>query len=70
MDSFQQAQELLLEHQLSIQLCLKYFIAYVRPALLFGTIVLPFSRFQYLEFDKLQNQVLRRIVDSRRIEGE
>ena len=40
------------------------------PALLFGTAVLPLSKFQYLEFDKLQRKMLRRIVGWRRIERE
>ena len=68
--AFHKHKSVLLEHKLSIKLRLKYFDACVGPALLFGTAVLPLSRFQYAEFDKFQRKMLRRIVDWRRVERE
>ena len=60
--AFHKHKSVLLEHKLSIKLRLKYFDACVGLALLFGTAVLPLSRFQYAEFDKFQMKMMRRVV--------
>ena len=62
--------KVLLDHNISLQLRLKYFDTCVGPALLFGTAVLPMTRTQLQDLDRLQRKMLRRIVGWRRIEGE
>ena len=62
--------KVLLDHNISLQLRLKYFDACVGPAILFGTAVLPMTRTQLQDLDRLQRKMLRRIVGWRRIEGE
>ena len=53
----------LLNRNVSLQLRLKYFDVCIGPALLFGTSVLPISKAQLQEFDRLHRKMLRRIVD-------
>ena len=62
--------KVLLDHNISLQLRLKYFDACVGPAILFGTAALPMTRTQLQDLDRLQRKMLRRIVDWRRIEEE
>ena len=68
--SFHKQKSILLDHNVSLHLRLKYFDACVGPAFLFGIAVLPLSRFQIQKMDILQRKMLRRIVGWRRSEGE
>ena len=52
----------LLDHNISLQLRLKYLDACVGPAILFWTVVLPMTRTQLQDLDRLQRKMLRRIV--------
>ena len=70
MDSFPQAQECILGISIIYKVAFKYFDTCIGPTLLVGIRVFSLSRFQYLEFDKLQMKMLRCIVDWRRIEKE
>ena len=62
--------KVLLDHNISLQLQLKYFDACVGPAIPFGTAILPMPKIQLQDFDRLQRTMLRRIMGCGRIEGE
>ena len=60
--SFHKHKSALLDPHVSLQLRLKYFDACVGPTILFGMVAFPMTRNQIEDMDRLQRQMLRRIV--------
>ena len=68
--SFHKHKSVLLDHNVSLRLRLKYFDTSIAPSMLFAIIVLPMTKGRLQELDKLQRKMLRRIVGWRRIINE
>ena len=68
--SFHKHISVLLDDHVSLQLRLKYFDICIGPMILFGMAVFPTTRGQIEDMDRLQRQMLRRIIGWRRVDGE
>ena len=68
--AFAKHKAVLLDHNVSLKLRLKYFDASIDPAILFGTPVMPMTKVQLQEMDRIQKKMLRRIVGWRRMDDE
>ena len=60
--AFAKHKAVLLDHNISLKLRLKYFAAHIGPVILFGTPVVPMTTIQLDEIDKIQRKTMRRIV--------
>ena len=60
----------LLDHNVYLKLRLKYFATSIGSAILFGTPVMPMTKVQLQEMDRIQRKMLRRTVGWRRVDDE
>ena len=68
--AFAKHQTILLDHNASLKLRLKYIAASIGPAILFGTLVMPMTKVHLQEMGRIHRKMVRHIVGRRRMDDE